>query len=310
MRLRITNWMLGLAAGLFVATSAGAALAQCSSGCTPPDPDPCGSSCQPPEPPPSPPGCGGGGEDCGGGGRPGRPGWNGNWNQNQNVNVNVNINNAGANANANASAGGYARNYLNARSWSGSGGYGGGGGSAYVSVDQPYPTTIQGLAVEGMAAQVVRTPFTAWRRMMKRVVIQAVCIDDRQVPHPASQVKPDREIADGYEGEIYRCLAGTWLQATIADYEGEVNFDHGTTLTCKKHEALWFGEGGQLVCRPEKPERDCNERSLLRRYGAGIKILTMYREEEYTEYREEQVQAATVITGAITLDGGVGGRVF
>ena len=313
MRLRITSWMLGRGAGLFVATSAGAALAQCSSGCTPPDPDPCGSSCQPPEPPPPPPGCGGGGGggggDCGGGGR---PGWNGNWNQNQNVNVNVNINNAGSSANANASAGGYARNYLNARGWSGSRGYGygGGGGSAYVSVDQPYPTTIQGLAVEGMAAQVVRTPFTAWRRMMKRVVIQAVCIDDRQVPHPASQVKPDREIADGYEGEIYRCLAGTWLQATIADYESDVNFDHGTTLTCKKHEALWFGDGGQLVCRPEKPERDCNERSLLRRYGAGIKILTMYREEEYTEYREEQVQAATVITGAITLDGGVGGRVF
>ena len=68
MRLRITNWMLGLAAGLFVATSAGAALAQCSSGCTPPDPDPCGSSCQPPEPPPPPPGCGGGGG--GGGNRP------------------------------------------------------------------------------------------------------------------------------------------------------------------------------------------------------------------------------------------------
>jgi len=156
----------------------------------------------------------------------------------------------------------------------------------------------------------VRTPFTAWRRSMKRVVIQAVCIDDRQVPHPASQVKPDREIADGYDGEIYRCLAGTWLQATIADYEGDIKFDHGTTLTCRKHEALWFGGEGRLECRPEKPERDCNERSLLRRYGAGVKILTMYREEEYTEYREEQVQSATVITGAITLDGGVGGRVF
>jgi hypothetical protein len=177
-----------------------------------------------------------------------------------------------------------------------------------VTVDQPYPTTIQGLAVEGLA-QTVRTPFTAYRRMMKRVVIQAVCIDDRQVPHPASQVKPDREIADGYEGEIYRCLAGTWLQATIADYEGEIKFDHGTTLTCNKHEALWFGGEGRLECRPEKPERDCNERSLLRRYGAGVKILTMYREEEYTEYREE-VQSATVVTGAITLDGGVGGRVF
>ncbi|KAK0348842.1 hypothetical protein LTR94_035530, partial [Friedmanniomyces endolithicus] len=98
--------------------------------------------------------------------------------------------------------------------------------------------------------------------------------------------------------------------ATIADYADDISFDHGSTLTCKKHEALWFGPEGRLECRPEKPERDCNERSLLRRYGAGVKILTMYREEEYTEYREEQIQSSTVITGAITLDGGVGGRVF
>ena len=295
MRQRIRNWMLGLAAGVAVMGAGSAALAQCSSGCTP---DPC-TSCQPPEPP-TPPSCGGGGGSCGGGG-----GGNGGWNSNTNVNVNVNLN---AGATATASSG--ARAYINARAggFSGGYGYGGGGGAAYVTVDQPYPTTIQGLAVEGLA-QTVRTPFTAYRRMMKRVVIQAVCIDDRQVPHPASQVKPDREIADGYEGEIYRCLAGTWLQATIADYEGEIKFDHCTTLTCNKHEALWFGGEGRLECRPEKPERDCNERSLLRRYGAGVKILTMYREEEYTEYREE-VQSATVVTGAITLDGGVGGRVF
>ncbi|MFN6982540.1 MAG: hypothetical protein ACK4NU_11510 [Brevundimonas sp.] len=294
MRQRIRNWMLGLAAGVALMGAGGVAVAQCTSGCTP---DPC-TSCQPPEPP-TPPSCGGGGGSCGGGGG------GGGWNSNTNVNVNVNVN-AGASANANAGS----RAYVNARAGGFSGSIGGGGGgSAYVTVDQPYPTTIQGLAVDGLA-QTVRTPFTAWRRSMKRVVIQAVCIDDRQVPHPASQVRPDREIADGYEGELYRCLAGTWLQATIADYQGDISFDHGTTLTCRKHEALWFGGEGKLECRPEKAERDCNERSLLRRYGAGVKILTMYREEEYTEYREEQVQTSTVITGAITLDGGVGGRVF
>lgn len=290
MRQRIKNWVLGLAAGLAVAAVASGAAAQCGTpACPQPEPPPC---C---EPPPEPPSCGGGG--CGGGGH-------GGWNSNTNVNVNVNVN-AGANANANAGA----RAYVNARAGGFSGSFGGGGGAAYVTVDQPYPTTIQGLAVDGLV-QTVRTPFTAWRRSMKRVVIQAVCIDDRQVPHPASQVRPDREIADGYEGELYRCLAGTWLQATIADYQGDISFDHGTTLTCRKHEALWFGGEGKLECRPEKAERDCNERSLLRRYGAGVKILTMYREEEYTEYREEQVQTSTVITGAITLDGGVGGRVF
>ena len=51
MRLRITKWMLGLAAGLAVSAGAGAALAQCTSGCQPP---PC-TSCEPP-PPPEPPG--------------------------------------------------------------------------------------------------------------------------------------------------------------------------------------------------------------------------------------------------------------
>jgi len=284
--------MLALAAGFAVVAAADIAAAQC---CEPPPP-PC---CEPPPPPPPPP--------CDSGCTPYPPAYPPGGG---NINVNVNVN-AGANANAGANS------YVNARAggFSASRGFGSGygygyGGSAYVSVESPAPTTIQGLAVEGMAMQTVRTPFTAFRSMMKRVVIQAVCIDDRQVPHPASQVRPDREIAEGFEGELYRCLSGTWLQATIADYNGDISFDHGTTLTCRKHEALWYGTGGKLECRPEKPERDCNERSLLRRYGAGIKILTMYREEEYTEYREEQVESATVLTGVITLDGGVGGRVF
>tara|TARA_R110002167_G_scaffold3743_13_gene18184 strand:- start:2522 stop:3184 length:663 start_codon:yes stop_codon:yes gene_type:complete len=220
------------------------------------------------------------------------------------VNVNVNVN-------ANASASASARAGINARA--GSSVYVQGGGGAYVTVDQPYPTTISGLMVEGAAvSQVVRVPFESRRRLEKRVVIQAVCIDDRSVPHPASQVRPDREVDNDYEGELYRCLAGTSLQITIAEYLGTVSFDHGETMSCRKHEALWHGRGGAVECRPEKPERDCNERSLLRRYGAGIKILTMIREETYTEYRDEVVQTSGVaVSGAsITLDGGVGGRVF
>ncbi len=184
----------------------------------------------------------------------------------------------------------------------------GGGGGAYFNVDQPYPTTIQGLSVEGKTMQAVRVPFTASRRMEKRVVIQAVCIDDRAVPHPASQVRPGKDVAMDYEGELYRCIAGTKLQWTIADEAG----GPGETVNCNKREALWYGRGGRLECRPEKQERDCNERSLLRRYGAGVKVLTMIREETYTEYREEMVESAgSVASGAmIMLDGGVGGRVF
>jgi hypothetical protein len=219
------------------------------------------------------------------------------------VNVNVNAN-AGANASARAGAG------LNARA--GGSVWVSGGGSAYVTVDQPYPTTISGLNVEGARMQrMIRVPYEERRRWEKRVVIRAVCIDDRNVPHPASQVRPDREIDGGYEGELYRCLAGTWLQMTWAEYQGNTQFDHGETMSCRKGEALWFGRN-QIECRPQKAERECNERSLLRRYGAGVKILTWIREETFTAYREEVVeeQGIAVSGGTIALDGGVGGRVF
>lgn len=259
----------------------------------------CGGTCQPPPPPPPPPipggPCGGGGchppvapPCCGSGG---------------NVNVNVNVN---ANANANANASASARAYGGSRS--GATVIVGGGGGAYFNVDQPYPTTIQGLTVEGKTMEMIRVPYTASRRMEKRVVIQAYCIDDRAVPHPASQVRPGKDVGMDYEGELYRCIAGTKLQWTIGDETG----GPGETVNCNKREALWYGRGGMLECRPEKQERDCNERSLLRRYGAGVKVLTMIREESYTEYREEMVESAgAVASGAvIMLDGGVGGRVF
>jgi hypothetical protein len=286
MRVRIMTWLM--AAGGFLALTAFAdtAAAQCGPSCPPPPP-PC---CEPPPPPPPPPpvccepppppSC------CGGG----------------NLNVNVNVNagaTAGARAGINARAGGSV--------------YVGGGGSAYVTVDQPYPTTIQGLNVEGSRImQRVRVPYQAMRRFEKRVVIQAFCIDDRNIPHPASQVRPDRDVYGDYDGELYRCIAGTYLQITIAEYLDRISFEHGETLVCRKGEALWHGRGGMIECRPQKSERDCNERSLLRRYGAGVKILTIIREESYTEYREEMVeQIVGSVTGAmITLDGGVGGRVF
>jgi hypothetical protein len=188
-----------------------------------------------------------------------------------------------------------------------------GGGGVYFNVDQPYPTVIQGLNVEaGAATQVIRVPYEARRRWEKRVVVQAFCIDDRDIPHPASQVTPDREISDGYEGELYRCIAGTRLQVTWSEWTGQVSFEGGQTFACQKGEALWRDRSGALICRTQIVQRDCNERSLLRRYGAGIKILVWVKEETYTEYREEvvQTQGASIAGASIMLDGGVGGRVF
>ncbi|WP_297804643.1 hypothetical protein [uncultured Brevundimonas sp.] len=261
-------------------------------------------TCSPP-PPPSPPpvpghgGCSGGGCTpptvpvcCGGGG---------------NVNVNVNINNVGASASAsaNANAEARARAYSGARAGAGAGSTViVGGGGAYFNVDQPYPLTAQGLAVEGGYRETVRVPVTSTRSWEKRYRIQAVCLDDRNVPHPASQVRPGKDVADSYEGELYRCIAGTTLQWTRSEGDGA-----GETVTCEKGQALWFG-GGNLECRPQKRERDCHERSLLRRYGAGIKEVVLRGEETITEYREEVVERSLAVTGNMMMDGGVGGRVF
>ena len=311
MRVRITTMLTGALGAAMLSAIAGTALAQsplagygCGSGCQPPPPPPQPGCCQPPPPPTYPPHY-----------PPTYPPTNpGGGDINVNVNVRTRVD---ANANANASAN--ARSSLNARSVSSADGRsygnigGGAGGSAFVSVEQPYPTAISGLNVESAAvAQVIRVPYTETRRFEKRIVIQAVCIDDRNIPHPASQVRPDREVNRDFEGELYRCIVGSRLQVTMAEYFDNISFDGGEIIACEKGQALWHGRGGMIECRTQKRERDCNERSLLRRYGAGIKILTIFKEETFTEYREEIVQAAgvSVINSSIVLDGGVGGRVF
>jgi hypothetical protein len=187
---------------------------------------------------------------------------------------------------------------------------GGGGGGYAGGLTAPGVTGyVQGLDVGGET----RTAYEATRTIYKKVVIQAFCFDDKMTPHPASQVTPDRDIDDLYEGELYRCIAGTHMQVTIADFKQDISFAGGQTLTCRKGEALYHyagapgGKGGaRLECRAQKPARDCNERSLLRRFGAGIKILSMTVTEKYTAYREESSSSA----GSLTLDGGVGGVAY
>src|SRR3569832_135240 len=218
------------------------------------------------------------------------------------VNVNVQstaiaISGASASAGASGSAGGSV--------------FFGGGGN--YSINQGVPSLIPGLMADTgeQRSEKRRVAYKASRRITRRVVVQAVCIDDRLVPHPASQVHPERDVDDEYEGEIYRCLAGTRLQAMFAEYKGEIRFEGAETIDCKKGDALYHMRHGKLECRMQRPERDCNERSLLRRYGAGVKILVMVRDEFYTAYREEEVVTSTKssTSSAIILDGGVGGVV-
>jgi len=185
---------------------------------------------------------------------------------------------------------------------------GGGGGGWYAGPGQS--GLIQGLNVEG-AARAQRVAYQATRKKIRIVVIQAVCIDDQEIPHPASQVTPDRDIDDAYDGELYRCIAGTHMQVTIADYDGKIAFDHGQIITCGKGEALYrSAETNEIACRPQKHERDCNERSLLRRFGAGVKILRIVIIETYTAYREEMIKSAEASSFSMSIDGGVGGVVY
>jgi hypothetical protein len=197
--------------------------------------------------------------------------------------------------------------------------YGGGGGGGYLMPGSP--GLIQGLNVDNADNGLRRLAYDSTRSKVTKVVLQAVCLDDKDVPHPASQVSPDRDIDDAYDGEVYRCIAGTRLQYTFAEFSGKVAFDHGQTITCQKNEALYHAPGGHgeaaaggvsgggaLQCRPQKPARDCNERSLLRRFGAGVKVLTLVTTERYTAYREETTQSTA--TTSLSLDGGVGGVMY
>ncbi|HEX4196850.1 MAG TPA: hypothetical protein VHZ26_05365 [Caulobacteraceae bacterium] len=208
--------------------------------------------------------------------------------------------NANVNASAQAGAGAFAATGVLVNG-------GGGGGGGFTG---PGPVgLIQNLNVDN-GGGIQRTAYEATRTKIKKVIIEVVCIDDLQVPHPGSQVTPDRDIADSYDGELYRCIAGTHLRATFADYAGTISFDHGWTLDCDKGQALYHAPGGAVACRAQIPARDCNERSLLRRFGAGIKILTMITTERYTAYREEVIQGAASTASSMATDGGVGGVMY
>jgi hypothetical protein len=168
--------------------------------------------------------------------------------------------------------------------------FGGGGGGSW-SESGGVTTTIDTVRVETPAPLETRRICTAFKAAVKMIAIQASCLDDKDIPHPASQLGPEREIGDAYEGELYRCIAGARMQYIVADYAGQANFDHGQTLTCQKGEALYHTAAGVLQCRPQKPARDCNERSLLRRFGAGIKVLKVSETNVCAAWRTETVQA-------------------
>lgn len=225
----------------------------------------------------------------------------------QSASVSYASSSASASSDAQASASGYAQGnaYANALAFTNAQqSFALGGGSNYYS-SEGASSYIPNLQVEGEAPE-ARRICAEFRATPRVVAIQAVCLDDKAIPHPASQVIPDRDLAANYEGEVFRCIAGARMQYTLADYTGAADFTRGQTVSCVKGDALYHSAAGQLACRPQRPARDCNERSLLRRYGAGIKVMKMGG-QQCVAYRTAASQSSA--PGAMVLDGGVGGVV-
>ena len=239
-----------------------------------------------------------------------------------NVNVNGGNLNVSAQSYLNVTAGASASSEVIAYA----GGGGGFGGSAPVGVTSIGTLNVSGAEetyTDTVTEQVPTTEEYCVDQVSYRMAyraVQAVCIDDTGSPHPASQVDGGQSVASGYGGEVFRCVAGTRLQVTLGEVvDGHASFDHGQTMACSKGEALVHRPGGELSCAPQTPQRDCNERSLLRRYGPGIKLVEARVAEEVcvpktrTVMHEvtREVQRVRQAAGrAMVFDGGVGQGVY
>ena len=176
--------------------------------------------------------------------------------------------------------------------------------SIAIAVAQPGTTIIHGggYVSSGASASVTSGAFSVTEATMEasssvreRIArIQAICLDDTGTPHPASQVFGGRDVANDYAGEIFRCMSGTHIMRVTIE---------GRTFDCAAEQALWY-ENRQVTCKAQIPRRPCNERSLLRRFGPGDKMVLLRDVETHQARRE------TTFNGAMSMDGGVGQSVY
>jgi len=200
-----------------------------------------------------------------------------------------------------------------------------GGSGGYYSNPGVAQSTITGLEVDGgYETRLVEEAIAGTEEYcVDRIVeefktrpVQALCIDDRNTPHPASRVDGEMSVSGNYNGELYRCVAGTHMQVTLGEMvDGKASFDSGETFSCAKGEALYHSRGGVLQCRMQTAERNCNERSLLRKFGPGVKLVSVPVRKNICEPATRQTVTKVVkevkvprpiAAGNLVLDGGVG----
>lgn len=222
--------------------------------------------------------------------------------------------------------------FLGAPTAGGGGGFFGGFGGGFAAPSTPVsPSALGALNVTGadqtvtetVTQQVPVTEETCVPQVRQAVAVrpvQAVCLDDKGTPHPASRVSAEDRVNANFNGELFRCLAGTHMQVTLGQIDnGHPSFAQGETFSCRKGEALTHGTGGRLTCAPATPQRNCNERSLLRRHGPGVKLVqtTVSHQtcvpQQRTTYKTVTNQVQRTVpnpTSPIVFDGGVGQGVF
>ncbi len=191
-----------------------------------------------------------------------------------------------------------------------------GGGGYYAPQGVP-ATAIPKLHVEGGEETITEIEEYCEDEISVKTItrpVQAVCLDDKGVPHPASQVEQGGSIAHSYKGELFRCMAGTNMQVTLGSMQdGTASFASGETFACRKGEALVHHGNGQLTCAPQIPQRDCNERSLLRRHGPGIKLVQYKMSSKICVPKTRTVTKTIESEGSsepMIFDGGVGQGVY
>lgn len=116
------------------------------------------------------------------------------------------------------------------------------------------------LAAVAMCGAMSATPAHA----QEAVEVRATCVDARGIPHPAAQTFAERETPAAFEGELFRCLAGTHLR-----YDAD-----RIVRDCVAGEALWFGAGA-LSCRAAVAQPRAYDRDLLRQFRAGVKLVPL-----------------------------------
>lgn len=131
--------------------------------------------------------------------------------------------------------------------------------------------------------------------------VKAECIDSKGHLSSAWRVAP-AEIDETYEGEVFRCLPGSALGATVGTWvNGVADYEGGFVIECLEGEALRFGQGGRLACAPQTVRADAP--AELRLAGASAEVLIR-------RGRAGSAGTGAVGLGGMVLTGGVGGRVY